>query len=73
MVCVNYVDLVSAYGTTGQLEQARQALAELNKLRPNFTVQAYGQLVYAFSTNPQFRRELDDIVDGLRKGGVREQ
>jgi adenylate cyclase len=69
----NYVDLVSAYGTTGQLEQARQALAELNKLRPNFTVQAYGQLIYAFSTNPQFRREIDDIIDGLRKGGVPEQ
>ena len=69
----SYVDLVSAYATTGQLEQARQALAELNKVRPNFTVQAYSQVVYAFSTNPQFRREIDDIVDGLRKGGVREQ
>lgn len=68
-----YVDLVSAYATTGQLEQARQALAELNKVRPNFTVQAYGQVAYAFSTNPQFRREIDDIVDGLRKGGVPEQ
>jgi TolB-like protein/Tfp pilus assembly protein PilF len=68
-----YVDLASAYGATGQLEQARQALAELNKVRPNFTVQAYGQLAYAFSTNPQFRRELDDILDGLRKGGAREQ
>jgi Flp pilus assembly protein TadD len=68
-----HVDLVSAYGTTGQLEQARKALAELNKVRPNFTVQAYGQLAYAFSTNPQFRREIDDILDGLRKGGVPEQ
>jgi hypothetical protein len=23
--------------------------------------------------DPQYRREIDDIVDGLRKGGVREQ
>jgi tetratricopeptide (TPR) repeat protein len=68
-----YVDLASAYGATGQLEQARQALAELNKVRPNFTVQAYGQLTYAFSTNPQFRHELDDILDGLRKAGAREE
>jgi TolB-like protein/Flp pilus assembly protein TadD len=67
-----YIDLVSAYATTGQLEQARQALAELNKVRPNFTVQAYSQVAYGFSTNPQFRRELDDIVDGLRKGGAPE-
>jgi adenylate cyclase len=68
-----YVDLASAYGATGQLEQARQALTELNKVRPNFTVQAYGRLAYAFSTNLQFRRELDDILDGLRKAGMREE
>ena len=68
-----YVDLVSAYGTTGQLEQARQALAEVNKIRPNFTVQSYHQFVYGFSSNPQYRREVDDILDGLRKGGVQEQ
>jgi len=68
-----YTDLVSAYGATGQLEQARQTLAELNKIRPDFTVQWFRQLGYAFSSNPQFRREFDDILDGLRKGGVREQ
>jgi TolB-like protein/Tfp pilus assembly protein PilF len=68
-----YVDLVSAYGTTGQLEQARQSLTELNKIRPDFTVQWYHQLGYGISTDPQFRREFDDILDGLRKGGVQEQ
>ena len=34
-----YVDLISAYGATGQLEMARQMLAELNAIRPDFTVQ----------------------------------
>jgi adenylate cyclase len=68
-----YVDLVSAYGATGQLEQARQSLTELNKIRPEFTVQWFRELGYALSSNPQFRREFDDLVDGLRKGGVREQ
>jgi adenylate cyclase len=68
-----YVDLISAYGATGQLEQARQTLAELNKIRPDFTVQWFRQFGYGFSGNPQFRREFDDILDGLRKGGVREQ
>lgn len=68
-----YVDLTSAYGATGQSEQARQSLTELNKLRPDFTVQWYRDLGYSISSNPQFRREFDDIVDGLRKAGVREQ
>ncbi|WP_235983898.1 tetratricopeptide repeat protein [Bradyrhizobium australiense] len=68
-----YVDLTSAYGATGQLEQAQQSLTELNKLRPDFTVQWYRDLGYSISSNPQFRREFDDIVGGLRKGGAREQ
>jgi len=68
-----HVDLVSAYGATGQLEQARQSLTELNKIRPDFTVQWFREFVHAYSSNPQFRREFDDILDGLRKGGVREQ
>ncbi len=68
-----YVDLISAYGTTGQLEQARQTLAELNKIQPDFTVQWHREFLYAMSSNPQFRREIDDLLDGLRKGGAREQ
>jgi adenylate cyclase len=68
-----YVDLISIYGATGQLELARQTLAELNAIRPDFTVQWVQQLGYAYSSNPQFRREYDEILDGLRKAGVREQ
>jgi len=68
-----YVDLISAYGATGQLEMARQVLVELNAIRPDFTIQWFKQIGYARSSNPQFRREYDDIVEGLRKAGVREQ
>ena len=68
-----YVDLVSVYAATGQLEMAQQMLAELNAIRPDFTVQWFRQIGYARSSNPQFRREYDDIVEGLRKAGVREQ
>lgn len=68
-----YSDLVSAYGATGQLKMAQQMLAELNTIRPDFTIQWFRQFGYAHSSNPQFRREYDDIVDGLRKAGVREQ
>jgi len=69
---LSYVDLISAYGATGQSEMAQQMLAELNAIRPDFTVQWFQQVGYAPSSNPQFRREYDDIVDGLRKAGVRE-
>lgn len=68
-----YVDLISAYGITGQLEMAQQVLVELNAIRPDFTIQWFQQIGYARSNNPQFRREYDDIVEGLRKVGVREQ
>ncbi|WP_245287618.1 tetratricopeptide repeat protein [Bradyrhizobium elkanii] len=68
-----HADLISAYGATGQLEMAQQMLAELNAIRPDFSVQWFRQIGYARSSNPQFRREYDDIVDGLRKAGVREQ
>jgi hypothetical protein len=68
-----YIDLTSAYGSTGQVEKARQTLAEVNKIHPNFTLLAYRQIAYAFSSNPQYRHEIDDIVEGLRKGGIPEQ
>jgi tetratricopeptide (TPR) repeat protein len=68
-----YVDLISAYGAIGKLEMAQQMLAELTAIRPDFTVQWFQQIGYARSSNPQFRREYDDIIDGLRKAGVREQ
>jgi adenylate cyclase len=54
-------------------EMAQQMLAELNAIRPDFTVHWFQQIGYARSSNPQFRREYDDIVEGLRKAAVREQ
>ncbi|MHC2625374.1 adenylate cyclase [Bradyrhizobium huanghuaihaiense] len=68
-----YVDLISAYGATGKSEMAQQMVAELNAIRPDFTVQWFQRIGYARSSNPQFRREYDDIVEGLRRAGVREQ
>ncbi|WP_247562867.1 hypothetical protein [Bradyrhizobium sp. 188] len=68
-----YVDLVSAYGATGQLEMIPQMTAELDAILPDFTVQWFRQIGYARSSNAQFRREYDNILDGLRKAGVREQ
>ena len=70
---IAYIQLISAYGATGQMEQARQTVAELDKiLPPSFTVQAYREHCYDVSSNAQYRREVDDIVDGLRKAGIPE-
>jgi adenylate cyclase len=68
-----YIDLISIYGTMGQPENARHTLDDIRKIRPDITVQRFRGFGYAASSNPQFRREFDEIVDGLRKGGVPEQ
>jgi adenylate cyclase len=52
---------------------AQQVLVELKAIRPDFTIRWFQQIGYARSSNPQFRREYDDIVEGLRKAGVREE
>lgn len=67
-----YVNLVAAYGATRQFEQARLSLSELNKIRPDFTIQWYRDFGYALTRNPEFRREFDGILDNLRTVGVRE-
>jgi hypothetical protein len=55
------------------MEQARQTVAELGKILPSsITVQACRELWYDVSSNAQYRREVDDIADGLRKAGIRE-
>ena len=70
---IAYIQLISAYGATGQMEQARQTVAELGKILPSsITVQACRELWYDVSSNAQYRREVDDIADGLRKAGIRE-
>jgi hypothetical protein len=38
-----------------------------------FTFRGYRQFSYAYSSNAQYRREVDDVVDGLRKAGIPEQ
>jgi adenylate cyclase len=69
-----YVDLVVAYGATGRAEQSKRALAELYRIRPEFTIQGFQQLAFSLSPNPQFRKEVAEIiVDGLVKAGAKEQ
>jgi adenylate cyclase len=69
-----YPDLIVAYQAMGKPLEAKQAVAELYQLRPEFTVERYQQLGFRFSSNPRFREELVKIfVTGMRRAGVREQ
>jgi tetratricopeptide (TPR) repeat protein len=69
-----YVDLVVAYGAMGKPELSRLALADLYRVRPDFTIQGFQQLAFSLSPNAQFRKEFTEIlVDGLRKAGAKEQ
>ena len=56
-----------------KMDEARQVIAELDNRHPNFTVQLYRQMAYAVSTDQQYRRGVDDILDGLGRAGVPEQ
>jgi adenylate cyclase len=69
-----YVDLVVAYGAIGQPEQSKQALDELYRMRPGFTIEKFQQVGFSLSSNPQFRKEFSEIlVSGLREAGAKER
>jgi adenylate cyclase len=68
-----YVDLASAYAWRGQKAEAAAAVAELLKLRPEYTVQKMEEEGLATSDNPAFRREFQRIVEGARKAGLPER
>jgi len=68
---LSYVDLAADYAWTGQAEEARNAIAELLKLMPNYTVEKWANA--GFSDNPQFLVEYQGIVEGLRKAGLKEK
>ena len=65
-----YIDLASAYAWTGRESDARNAVAELQKLMPDYTVQKWANA--GFSTNPVFLGEYQRIIEGLRKSGLPE-
>jgi adenylate cyclase len=61
-----YVDLAADYAWTDQAEEARNAITELLKLMPNYTVEKWANA--GFSDNLQFLTEYQRIVDGAQKG-----
>jgi hypothetical protein len=63
--------LASGYAWTGRTVEAQDAVTELLKLMPGYTVQKWATA--GFSDNPQFLIEYGRIVEGLRKAGLPER
>ena len=65
-----YVDLAAAYAWTGRDVEAREAVGNILRLMPGYTVQKW---IHAdWSRNPTFLAEYQRIIEGLRKAGLPE-
>ena len=65
-----WVHLAAANAWAGHDKQAREAVAQLQKIHPGFTVQKYATTHY--SDDPTFTAQRARIVEGLRKAGLPE-
>ncbi|MDA9433137.1 adenylate/guanylate cyclase domain-containing protein [Bradyrhizobium sp. CCBAU 51627] len=69
---IAYADLAAANALTGHEREAHAAVAELRRLRPNYTVALWLQDGSAWSDNVVFLAEFQRIAEGLRKAGLPE-
>jgi adenylate cyclase len=65
-----YVDLAAANAWAGHDKEAKEAVAQLRKLYPDFTVQSWAGIHW--SDDPTFNEQYQHIVEGLRKAGLPE-
>jgi adenylate cyclase len=61
--------LAAAYARTGQIDAARQTLAEVNRQSPYLTVRSVGS---NYSTSPVYRAQVAQFQDALRLAGARD-
>jgi len=69
---IAYADLAAANALTGHEREAHAAVAELRRLRPNYTVSLWLQDGSGWSDNVVFLAEFQRIAEGLRKAGLPE-
>jgi adenylate cyclase len=69
---IAYADLAAANALTGHEREAHSAVAELRRLRPNYTVALWLQDGFGWSDNVVFLAEFQHIAEGLRKAGLPE-
>ena len=65
-----WVHLAAANAWAGHEKQAREALVQLQKVYPSYTVQTYAGTHY--SDDPTFNAQRARIIEGLRKAGLPE-
>jgi adenylate cyclase len=65
------VHLAAANAWTGHDKEAKEAVAELQKAYPGYTVQKYAGT--HFSDDPTFNAQRARIIEGLRKAGLPEE
>ena len=64
------VDLAAANAWTGHDKEAKEAVAQLQKVYPGFTVQTWAGIDW--TDDPTFKAQYARIVEGLRKAGLPE-
>jgi len=69
---IAYADLAASYAWTGQQNEAQAAVAELRRMRPNYTVAGWLADGNGWSDNTVFLTEFQRIAEGLRKAGLPE-
>jgi adenylate cyclase len=69
---IAYADLAASYAWTGQQSEAQAAVAELRRMRPNYTVARWSEDGNGWSENTVFLTEFQRIAEGLRKAGLPE-
>jgi adenylate cyclase len=69
---IAYADIAASYAWTGQQSEARAAVAELRRMRPDYTVARWLEDGNGWSENTVFRTEFQRIAEGLRKAGLPE-
>ena len=63
-----FIDLTAAYAWTGHDKEAKETVAQLRKLYPDFTVQTWAGIHW--TDDPTFNAQYQRIVEGLRKAGL---
>jgi tetratricopeptide (TPR) repeat protein len=67
-----FAALVAANAWLGRDAEAKAALADLLKLKPDVTAQAYMALAATYSDNAAFTQGIARMVEGMRKAGLPE-
>ena len=65
-----YVELAAAYAWAGRDKEAKETVAQLQKVQPGYTVQTWAGR--HMSDDPTYNAQYQRVVEGLRKAGLPE-